>query len=564
MAALREEIAQRARTLEAAVEEHRMAPRVLPRDALPVASAVPGDLEAAARIEFADRYAELCRRSGLDQLAESERALPWPAFPPAPAGEWEPRASIIVCVHNALDDVRRCLESVARHLTVDAEVVIVDDGSDVPTARFLEAVARGGGRVRLVTNDEPPHGYTVAANAGLRAAVGAYLVLLNSDTVVTAGWLERVIACAESDPEIGIVGPVSNAASHQSVPKVREDGAWATNPLPGWLTVEGMGVAVAAASDGERPQVPFLNGYCYAITRRALDAVGLLDEENFAAGYCEENDFSLRARHAGFTAAIADDAFVFHAKSRSYTPESRDEHAKRNYARFMEKHGVETIQPLVDVLESAPPVADLGRRLEQALRSEAELVSMVQEQLGEPVRPLFVLPGIAEGGSGGSHSIVQEVAAMRRLGVPARIAISEQAMSRARSTYPDDLEVFSPYKHKGASALTDVVGDATVVVATHSDSVALVSAVLAQRPGTLPAYYVQDYEPFFYDRGRRARAVRSPRTRHSRARACSPRRIGCATSSLPRIRSPSTRSSRVSTARSTGRRMRPATSRPPS
>ena len=328
---------------------------------------MPGDPEAAARFEFSDRYAELCRRSGLDQLAESRaRAAVAGRSRPHPEGTWEPRASIIVCVHNALDDVRRCLESVARHLTVDAEVVIVDDGSDVPTARL----PRGRrARAEAASASSPIPSRRTATRSPRTSGCGPRSATTSSCStatpIVTAGWLERVIACAESDPEIGIVGPVSNAASHQSVPKVREDGAWATNPLPDWLTVEGMGVAVAAASDGERPRVPFVNGYCYAITRRALDAVGLLDEENFAAGYCEENDFSLRARQAGFTGAIADDAFVFHAKSRSYTPEGRDEHAKRNYARFMEKHGVETIQPLVDVLESAPPVADLGRRLEQ-------------------------------------------------------------------------------------------------------------------------------------------------------------------------------------------------------
>ena len=189
--------------------------------------------------------------------AEAERALPWPVFPPVPPGIWEPRASIIVCVHNALDDVRRCLGSVARHLTVDAELVIVDDGSDETTASFLEAVARSAPRVRLISNPDPPHGYTIAANLGLRAAVGEYLVAAQQRHDRHRG-LARAhrSRAAKSDPEIGIVGPVSNAASHQSVPKVREEGAWATNPLPEWLTVDGMGVAVAGASARERPAGP--------------------------------------------------------------------------------------------------------------------------------------------------------------------------------------------------------------------------------------------------------------------------------------------------------------------
>jgi GT2 family glycosyltransferase len=380
--------------------------------------------------------------------------------------------------------------------------VLVDDGSDDDTARFLAGTARGSARVRLITNSAPPHGYTIAANLGLRAAVGEYLVLLNSDTIVTAGWLERVIACGEADERIGIVGPVSNAASHQSVPKVRDRGSWATNPLPGWLTVDGMGVAVASASSREHPRVPFVNGYCYAIKRRTLDAVGYLDEEHFAEGYCEENDFSLRARDAGFTGAVADDAFVFHAKSRSYTPEGRNTHAKRNYARFLEKHGVEKVQPLVDQLEEFPPVFDLGRHLERVLAEPGRLVEAVHERLGRAVEPVFVLPGVAHGGSGGSHSIVQEAAGLRALGVPARIAIAEKGLERATVTYPDRAELFVPYRDE--ADLRALAAEANVLIATHSDSVPDVAQAVAQHPHVVPAYYVQDYEPFFWPEGSEA------------------------------------------------------------
>lgn len=499
LAALRQEIGDRVRPAENGPGGRiASSPDGTPSQRL-IAFPDSTDPEADTRAEFFDRYAELWRAAGLEHLPEPERALPWPFFPVRAEGRGNTRASVIVCVHNALDDVRRCLASVARHLTVDAEILLVDDGSDPDTADFLESVVAEGGRVRLIANREPPHGYTIAANLGLRAAVGEYLVLLNSDTIVTAGWLERLIACAESDPSIGIVGPVSNAASHQSVPKVREDGEWATNPLPEWLTVDGMGVAVASASPLKRPHVPFINGYCYMISRRALDAVGFLDEDNFAAGYCEENDFSLRAREEGFTGAIADDAFVFHAKSRSYTPEGRNEHARQNYSRFLEKHGPETVRQLVDSLEATPPVGDLGHRLEKLLGDRTAVVSEVHERLGAPVRPVFVLPGIAQGGSGGSHSIVQEVAGMRQIGVPAQIAISDDAAERVRAAYPDDLDLFTPYS--GTRSLSDIASNSNVLIATHSDSVPLVRTVLSQRPELLAAYYVQDYEPFFWEEG---------------------------------------------------------------
>src|SRR5690606_36189016 len=112
-------------------------------------------------------------------------------------------AAIVVCVHNALADVERCLESVVQHTTAPYSVILVDDGSEAPTRDYLAAFAAEHGATLL--RNESATGYTRAANQGLREATADYVVLLNSDTIVTSGWLDRMIACAESDSEIGMV-----------------------------------------------------------------------------------------------------------------------------------------------------------------------------------------------------------------------------------------------------------------------------------------------------------------------------------------------------------------------
>ena len=73
-----------------------------------------------------------------------------------------------------------------------------------------------------------------------------------------------------------------------------------------------------------RPRLPFINGFCYVIKRRVLEQIGVFDEEHFASGYSEENDFSYRAAKAGFELAVADDAYVYHAKSKSFTFETSE------------------------------------------------------------------------------------------------------------------------------------------------------------------------------------------------------------------------------------------------
>jgi glycosyltransferase involved in cell wall biosynthesis len=108
---------------------------------------------------------------------------------------------------------------------------------------------------------------------------------------------------------------------------------------------------------------------------------------------------------------------------------------------------------------------------------------------------VFLLPGLAHGGSGGAHSIYQEVRGLRDLGIPARILLPQWDRARAATTYDDAEEIFQTFADE--DDLTAKTADADVISATHHKSVALLAAIRARRSDFLPAYYVQDYEPFF-------------------------------------------------------------------
>jgi GT2 family glycosyltransferase/glycosyltransferase involved in cell wall biosynthesis len=422
-----------------------------------------------------------------------------------------PSVDVVVCVHDALAHVRECLWSLLAKTERRLRLIVVDDGSAEPTARFVRAFADRHPAVTLIRRAEPPHGYTLAANLGLEASRSDYVVLLNSDTVLSPGWLERILACGERHPEVGILGPLSNAASHQSLPLVREGGAWATNPLPSALTVDAVGAVVAseslrAAHPG--PQIrsrqardpagvlfPFINGFCYAIKRKVLERVGLLDGGRFAEGYCEENDYSLRARAAGFQLAVVDDAYVYHAKSASYGVEGRAELAQVHYERFLEKHGREEVQALVAAQEGDGALALLRAAVAEAVASPRAVAQLLGGSQSMPLSVVFLLPGLAHGGSGGSHSLYQEARALRGLGVPARVMLPRWDMARAAAVYEDAHEIFEAFADE--QDLAERTRDAHVISATHHKSVALLAAIRERRSDFLAAYYVQDYEPFF-------------------------------------------------------------------
>lgn len=446
----------------------------------------------------------------LSEYRPSSRGGPDPSSLPFPrdwrevlraadeAGEG-PTVDVVVCVHDALDDVRLCLWSLLQKGSHPFRLILVNDGSDERTTAYLERVAAVNPKATLIHNDSPPHGYTLAANLGMRAATGDYVVVLNSDTVVTYGWLERIVACGESDERIGILGPLSNAASHQSIPALRDREGWATNPLPPFLTPDGPAKLLDRVSPRSRPRLPFVNGFCYVVKRAVFDAIGYFDEESFPSGYCEENDFSFRAAQAGFELAVADDCYVFHAKSKSYTPEARRPIAKRNYEVFLRKHGRETIESLVAELEADESLSGLRETVAGALADPDSFSAALDVACDGALSVAFILPGLGDGGSGGSHSVYQEVKGLRQLGLPARILLPQGAWERAKATYADASEVFETFAD--GDDLARKAAGADVISATHFKSVALLADLRARRDDFLPAYYVQDYEPFFAPHG---------------------------------------------------------------
>jgi glycosyltransferase involved in cell wall biosynthesis len=147
---------------------------------------------------------------------------------------------------------------------------------------------------------------------------------------------------------------------------------------------------------------------------------------------------------------------------------------------------------------AAAPVANLldvspdPQSAEEALDLEALLED---GRLRDPLAVAYVLPGLAPGGSGGSHSVVQEARALAGLGARAGVLVESRFAGRVRELYPETGELFGFYD--SPAELEAALEGFDVVVATEAPSVRAVAAYAGARPGVLGAYYVQDYEPLF-------------------------------------------------------------------
>lgn len=400
---------------------------------------------------------------------------------------------IVVCIHNALQDVQHCLESVLRHTFEPYRLILVDDGSDQPTRDFLQDFAQHNSQAVLL-RAETATGYTKAANRGLRFSDGAYIVLLNSDTIVTEQWLERMIGCAESDPKIGLVGPLSNTASWQSIPRILHGNDWAENPLPPDLGIDGWARLVARHSARIYPEMPFLNGFCLLVRRPLIEAIGYFDEDAFGAGYGEENDFALRARKAGWKLALADDAYVYHAQSRSYSHERRRQLSAQAHTALLSKHSASLIETGVNYCQNNWVLE--GIRARAAALAEREAMIQQGRRLYGGKRVLFVLPINHPGGGG--NVVINEGLAMVHMGVDVHLFNLASFRDGFSQGYPN---LTLPVHYGESSDLARYMSDFDAVVATWCGSVEWIAQNLPDKNAPQTGYYVQDYEPYFFPGG---------------------------------------------------------------
>jgi GT2 family glycosyltransferase len=245
--------------------------------------------------------------------------VPPAAWPYLPSGQKAPAAppglsvDVIVPVHNAAAVTRRCLDSLFADPTrPPGEIIVVDDGStDAELVAELDALGESR-RIRLLRHPRAL-GFTASANLAIEATERD-VVLLNSDTEVPAGWLDRLAGHAHASPWIGSVTPFSNNASICSYPAIT-----------GRTIAFGRGLAEVdaacrAVNGGRRVDLPTGVGFCLYLRRDCIQQTGPLDAETFGAGYGEENDFCLRASRHGWRHVLACDTFVYHQGSASFGP----------------------------------------------------------------------------------------------------------------------------------------------------------------------------------------------------------------------------------------------------
>ncbi len=261
------------------------------------------------------------------------------------------RVDVLVPVYNSMHVVRPCLESVCAFTDFDVDrVTVLDDGSDSYSATAVEEIAaeRPGLSVR---HAERNLGFVRNCNWGMEAADAEFVLLLNSDTVVTPGWLDKIVAAMRSDPAIGIASPISNFAPHMRIEMIPGTDPFRMNEL------------VEELSDVKYPDITTPEGFCYVMRADCLADIGYFDPV-FDDGYGEESDLAMRANAAGWRTVCVDDTYIYHRGRATFGDATRDARYDANKQIFFARWGDRYARDFTD-MQQRDPLGPLRRRIDE-------------------------------------------------------------------------------------------------------------------------------------------------------------------------------------------------------
>lgn len=221
-----------------------------------------------------------------------------------------PGVSIVIPAYGAAQALLRCLKSLARHAPANCAVSVVDDATPDDSVREACESMRPHYPQLSYHRSEQNRGFVATCNFASRhlRKPGTDVLLLNSDTEVTAGFLEEMQAILNLHERHGVATPRSNNATIFSVP-------WNGGTL---AAAESYRVWKRIKKLLPRYQVmPTAVGFCMLIKAEVLERFGLFDE-TYSPGYNEENDFVCRINRYGYSAVAANRAYVFHHESSSF------------------------------------------------------------------------------------------------------------------------------------------------------------------------------------------------------------------------------------------------------
>jgi len=376
---------------------------------------------------------------------------------------------VILPIYNGLQHARPCLESLIKTIPDKSKLIVIDDESDGYISKEIKAMCDDSLKNIEYIRNEKNLGYLRSCNKGIDLGQNPFVVIINSDTIVFPDTFEILKDAFDSDPNIGVINPVSTWAN------------WTRIPFPNGFNIYELNDYVKNVSNSELvADIGSASGFFFTVRRDLFNKYGYFDEA-FQPGYYEETDFCMRVLEQGYRVVVHKGLYVFHQGWGSFGEESRNSHMKRNKQEFMRRWG-EKYHLLEQNWLKNDPLYNLKKSLENATAKKDE----------SQLKVIYFLPTLDL--YGGVISVIQIVNQLNLLGVNANIAtysINEEFLKN----YP---VYFHPYVFESEKDLVSNFPDCEIAIATHWSTVYPLIEIKDKIKMDI-VYFVQDFEPDFYE-----------------------------------------------------------------
>lgn len=239
------------------------------------------------------------------------------------------QVDVILPIYNGFEYFDK-LFSTIKKTNCKYHLYIIDDGSPDPNVRpYLQKISELD-EVTLLEN-ERNQGFVRSVNKGLMLA-NHDVILLNSDTEMPEFWIERLMNPIWQNDKVASVTPFTNSGTICSFPNFCEN-----NEIFLGLSVDDVDSHFKQLSPTGYI-IPTGVGFCMALSKKAVDEIGILDAETFGKGYGEENDWCQRAVSAGYINVHLNNLFVYHKHGGSFVTEEKQRLLDRNQQLLYNKH----------------------------------------------------------------------------------------------------------------------------------------------------------------------------------------------------------------------------------
>lgn len=205
------------------------------------------------------------------------------------------KCDIILPVCDQYEFTKKCIESIIRNTDTPYRLIIINNGKNPNTKRFLENLQNKKDIELTIVNNDHNIGWVKALNKGMELSKAPYICFQNDDTIVTYGWLRKMINILKLQENFGMINPT-----------------WEGRPKN--LSIDRYNAILERKARKQFIETDWCRGFSAVFKRAVVEKIGKVDEV-YGLAYFDDVDYSVKAIEAGFVALRAQDTYVYHHRN---------------------------------------------------------------------------------------------------------------------------------------------------------------------------------------------------------------------------------------------------------